>query len=277
MKKNIIISLFLLLFSPYSVKAKQQKENTKNGHEYVDLGLPSGTLWATCNIGAEKPEHKGDYFMWGETQPLDWDSIFIEGWGMTYYDRRLSKILDEMPSSGTARTQFFEKTCYKYAKDITPKGNLRVTKYCTDAIHGIVDGKEELELEDDAACVLWGKHWRTPSRAQIVELIRGGYTTVSITERNGVPGCLVTGTKAGYTDKSIFFPYTGGKTALSLKDAKSLTGTPADTCGCYWLRNGGEGISSGAIFFNFRKKHRFDFHGFSPRNYGLPIRPVWQK
>ena len=33
-----------------------------NGHEYVDLGLPSGTLWATCNVGANKPEDYGDYF-----------------------------------------------------------------------------------------------------------------------------------------------------------------------------------------------------------------------
>lgn len=38
-----------------------------NGHEYVDLGLPSGTLWASCNIGAEHPEDYGSYFAWGET------------------------------------------------------------------------------------------------------------------------------------------------------------------------------------------------------------------
>ena len=40
---------------------------TENGHEYVDLGLPSGTKWATCNIGATKPEEFGDYYAWGET------------------------------------------------------------------------------------------------------------------------------------------------------------------------------------------------------------------
>ena len=43
-------------------------QNLRNGHEYVDLGLPSGTLWATCNIGAEKPEDYGDYYAWGETE-----------------------------------------------------------------------------------------------------------------------------------------------------------------------------------------------------------------
>ena len=39
-----------------------------NGHDYVDLGLPSGTLWATCNVGASKPTDYGSYFQWGDTQ-----------------------------------------------------------------------------------------------------------------------------------------------------------------------------------------------------------------
>ena len=41
--------------------------NTHNGHEFVDLGLPLGTLWATCNVGATSPEQSGLYFAWGET------------------------------------------------------------------------------------------------------------------------------------------------------------------------------------------------------------------
>ena len=40
-----------------------------NGYEYVDLGLPSGLKWATCNVGASSPEDYGDYFAWGETSP----------------------------------------------------------------------------------------------------------------------------------------------------------------------------------------------------------------
>ncbi len=42
-------------------------EREESPHEYVDLGLPSGTLWATCNVGANSPEEYGDYFAWGET------------------------------------------------------------------------------------------------------------------------------------------------------------------------------------------------------------------
>ncbi len=43
--------------------------DTAESHEWVDLGLPSGTLWATCNVGASSPEEYGDYFAWGETEP----------------------------------------------------------------------------------------------------------------------------------------------------------------------------------------------------------------
>ena len=42
-------------------------ENTHNGHGFVDLGLPSGLLWATCNVGAASPEQAGLYFAFGET------------------------------------------------------------------------------------------------------------------------------------------------------------------------------------------------------------------
>ena len=50
-----------------------------DGHEYVDLGLPSGTKWATCNVGASSPEEYGDYFAWGETKPksvYNWSTYF---------------------------------------------------------------------------------------------------------------------------------------------------------------------------------------------------------
>lgn len=46
---------------------KEDNNNTSYGHGYVDLGLPSGLKWATCNIGANSPEELGDYYCWGET------------------------------------------------------------------------------------------------------------------------------------------------------------------------------------------------------------------
>ena len=55
-------------------KTSSKKKETNgyiNGHEYVDLGLPSGLKWATCNVGANSPEEYGDYYAWGETYTKD--------------------------------------------------------------------------------------------------------------------------------------------------------------------------------------------------------------
>ncbi len=52
-------------------KKKDAIDKKQQEHEYVDLGLPSGTLWGTCNVGAEKPENYGNYYAWGETETKD--------------------------------------------------------------------------------------------------------------------------------------------------------------------------------------------------------------
>lgn len=104
----------------------------KDNHAYVDLGLPSGTLWATCNVGADTPEDYGYYFAWGEVEPkstYDWST-------------------------------------YKYCKG----SSSTMTKYCTQRSYGTVDNKTELDLEDDAAYMNWGEGWRMPSDAQLTEL-----------------------------------------------------------------------------------------------------------
>ena len=114
---NVIIDII--------VRAHEEPE-----HEWVDLGLPSGTLWATCNVGANAPEEFGHQFAWGETAPKEtysWDT-------------------------------------YKWCED----GLL--TKYCNNSSDGTVDNKVELDPEDDAAYVNWGPSWRMPTVAQLEEL-----------------------------------------------------------------------------------------------------------
>lgn len=75
--------------------------------EYVDLGLPSGTLWATCNIGASKPEEYGDLFAWGETEPKEiyrWDN-YKHGTGplrLTKYSRKTDNKLELDPEDDAA-------------------------------------------------------------------------------------------------------------------------------------------------------------------------------
>ena len=74
MKKRIakvILIIVLAVIAASCSKEKPKNDNPVVVHEYVDLGLPSGTLWATCNVGADNPEDFGDYFAWGETEPKD--------------------------------------------------------------------------------------------------------------------------------------------------------------------------------------------------------------
>ena len=59
----------------------EYKEYKYKGHPYVDLGLPSGLKWATCNVGAETPEDYGDYYAWGETSTK---SEYTEENSLTY-------------------------------------------------------------------------------------------------------------------------------------------------------------------------------------------------
>ncbi len=137
-------------------------EQPEAEHEYVDLGLPSGTLWATCNIGANSPEEYGDYFAWGEIEPksaYDW-------------------------------------TTYKWCNG----SEYTLTKYCTNSNYGTVDGKNRLELEDDAACMNWGSAWRMPTNYQLREL--GQMCTWEKMSRNGVSGFQLTGPNGN----SLFLP-----------------------------------------------------------------------
>ena len=123
------------------------------GVEMVDLGLPSGTLWANMNVGATTPEGYGDYFAWGETSPK------------TTYDW----------------------STYKHCQG--SENNL--IKYCTDSIYGIVDNKAVLDLEDDAAHVNWGGNWRMPTKAEQDELRTK--CTWTWTQKNSINGYDVKG------------------------------------------------------------------------------------
>ena len=64
MKKLLLITALLCVLCSCEEKALT---GTHEGHEWVDLGLPSGLKWATCNVGASLPEDYGNYYAWGET------------------------------------------------------------------------------------------------------------------------------------------------------------------------------------------------------------------
>ena len=146
-----------------------------SSHDYVNLGLPSGTLWATCNVGANTPEEYGDYFAWGETEP---------------------------------KTTYNWST-YKYANGDYKK----LTKYCNDSeygYNGFTDNLTTLQPSDDAATANWGNGWRMPTLEEWNELRNN--TTRTWTTQNGVNGSLFTASNgnslflpaAGYREDTLY-------------------------------------------------------------------------
>ena len=145
----------------------------------VDLGLPSGIRWASCNVGATTPEGYGYYFAWGETESkkdYSWETYKYANFGETYH--------------------------YKF------------TKYCTDASsgdNGFIDNKTVLEPEDDAATANWGDVWRMPTDAEWTELRE--QCTWTYTTLNGVYGYQVA---SKTNSNSIFLPVAGFRNGTSL-------------------------------------------------------------
>ena len=133
----------------------QWKKCLGNPSEYVDLGL--SVKWATCNVGASKPEEYGDYFAWGENHPKS-----------TY-----------------------NWSTYKWCDG----SETTLTKYNSNSSNGIVDNKRTLELDDDAARVNWGGSWRIPTSQELEEL-RTECTWI-LTTQNGVKGYNVTSKNNG--------------------------------------------------------------------------------
>lgn len=151
-------------------------KNTNN-HEYVDLGLPSGTLWATCNVGAENPWEYGKYFAWGETDG--------------YYDNEKHN---------------FSWNTYKWCDgryNALTKYNNKYGSYGKNT-----DNKLVLDPEDDAAHVHMGGDWRMPTQDEMQELIDNtNYEWVENYQGTGVNGNLFTSRKD--SSKSMFIPASG--------------------------------------------------------------------
>jgi hypothetical protein len=166
------------------VRVSKDNSGSINGRDYVDLGLPSGTLWATCNVGASKPEEYGNYFSWGET---------------------------------TAKSNYFSWDTYKYCEG----SEYTLTKYCQQSSYGnnsFTDTLTELLPEDDAATAIWGNGWQMPSLEQCEELINSSYTTTKWMKQNGVKGLMITSKSNGNT---IFLPAAGFRYDTSLGDIGS--------------------------------------------------------
>ena len=206
-----------------------------DGAQTIDLGLPSGTLWANMNVGATTAEGAGLYFAWGETT----------GYGNNPSDGRL-----------------FDWDAYKYGSETYPE----IFKYCTDSQIGTVDNKTQLELADDAARANWKGDWRMPTRDEFQELLDN--TTQERTTLNGVSGIKLTSKKNG---NSIFFPAIGYR----LRDEIILYGEGAWcwTSSLDYDKDVNKYLDYNATAFGFGKSGNISKTS-DGRSYGLNVRAV---
>lgn len=140
------------------------------GYGYIDLGLPSGALWATCNVGAAKPETLGNKYGYGETKPKN----------------KITKENFTGYGAYTLGNQF-------NIKRFDEEDNM----YSVESKLG-----RRLKPEYDAARQNMGGKWSTPTRDLCGELRENCY--VKHIKYNGVNGTLYTSKKNG---KSLFIPY----------------------------------------------------------------------
>lgn len=138
-------------------------------YKYVDLDLPTGTKWATQNVGARKPSDYGLYFQWGDTVGYTKDQV--------------------------GKNKIFDWNNYKWSIN---GSNWKFTKYKTTGA--------TLDLEDDAAHVNMGGDWHMPSYSQFMELFRNTITA-NTTSDDGINGMTFTSKKD--KSKFIFFPDAG--------------------------------------------------------------------
>lgn len=141
---------------PVKSKRKEADNNIcpdSNHPHIIDLGLPSGTKWACCNVGASAPQQYGNYYAWGETEPKNVYNLENYKWGMGILGR--------------------------------------LTKYNSAPVYGTVDNKSVLDPEDDAATANWNTPWYTPSETQVKELVNSCTSTWGILD--GVNGRIFVG------------------------------------------------------------------------------------
>ncbi len=160
------------------------KSGSEKGHDYVDLGLPSGTKWATCNVGARIPYGYGEYYAWGETR---------------YY-------------SGGVNTEWN----YYLDRNITSSSDCGTDK---DLLKGLTD---IAGTQYDAAYVNWGGKWRMPTKDQWDELLNECYWVYTTSYNNShINGGYIVYKAKTSSDKGVVMYYGNGiaKSSYSISDA----------------------------------------------------------
>lgn len=230
----------------YEANTKVSAADGKHaGYGYVDLGLPSGTKWATCNIGAAKPEAYGSFFAAGETK---------------------------------AKTTFTQGNFSGYGA-MSYKNPYELHGFATEDEKYSIHTKmaERLRPEFDAARQNMGGEWSIPTRLQCKELFDN--TTAKYIVVNGVKGTLYTSTKNG---KSIFIPYAGQQEGSTVNNrgeaAVYLTANLVRLTNMFlftWGSSNYETKNAPSIFSQYTYMHEDEDPGGYPSYVGHSVRAVW--
>ena len=192
----------------------------------VDLGLPSGLMWATCNLGAESAELEGLKYAWAENAAKD----------------------------------FFLIDNYKWY-DTT---DFQMTKYAADNI-------TEIEAADDPATCLLGEGWRTPSAADVTELVEN--CNIFYSSLSGRNGMLYIPKSKDYADQCLFIPFT-----QSVNNTSTMFETGS---GYYWTSSlsADDSFEAYGMYISYDNGNVKTYSGLcmSRRFNGMCIRPVFEQ
>ena len=235
----------------------QTVSGNKDGHDYVDLGLPSGRLWATCNVGASKPTEYGDYFAWGEIQPKE-DYV----WSTYKYVLKDYQVLgDSLACLGIDKYTVVDSATNIVDSVLwyTKKGNF------------IGDNIKILEAKDDAATANWGIEWRMPTWQDLKELMYGcKWKWTNNFKRSGIAGFKGVSKKNG---NIIFLPAAGYRSGYSSFYKEEDIGLHnGGKRGYYWSSSLYGDYSLVSYSLNFFSDNFF--HDEKDRSTGLSIRAV---
>jgi len=211
-----------------------------NGHTFVDLGLPSGLLWATTNVGATSATDCGKHYAWGEITACG----EAKDWG-----------------DKSVKTDYQSRT-YKYGTMYNNR--IRMTKY------NDYDGRTVLEDGDDAAVTTWGLPCRMPTNSEIIELINNcNWEWVTVDE---VSGSKVSSKTNG---NSIFLPATGFRQDTSYV----YTWVDRYPMGYYWSRTlyPSDDLNRFSYFLEIESDRHRSSSTNRFRVYGMAVRPVAEK
>ena len=213
----------------------------ENSYGYVDLGLPSGTFWATCNVGADSPVERGDYFAWGETEPKG------------TYNWSTYKWMTEGMSAWAGITKYtYPDNQKEYNKDVVWYDDNKVF---------IGDNNKELDLEDDAANYYWGGNWSTPTSNNIEELMNPENCEWVLDTINNIHVIKIVSKRNG---NYIILPFAG-----YMEENENRSNT---TAGYIWGKD--LSVYSGAAYCMYYHDGAINLSNYYPRSLGMSIRPV---